>query len=479
MKRNQRAPRANPLNGFGRWWIGCGLFTAVIALAGCSYLRPPSSQPKAQVKSLQLSTNGANRVVTVRSLQLEVMRFADNYAAVVAHAADDFNTRAVGPEARRAATKWKLDHATAAYIDASGPNPVINALDIVVLASASRMVMEDNLTAPPFGEAALPLLESHRLLETNAWALVNTFLKPEQQKELLEIIQEWRRNNPQQRDVAGLRFREFMSAFSRTQERASSSPTSLFGLLFLDPMASMDPTTSAIEETRNTGERAIYYAQRMPTLLNWQVELLTYELVVQPETKQILGDTARFSKASEAFAKAAADLPGVIAREREAAIKQALEGLAQEEKKAKELFGEARVLATEARETLKAGSAAAESISTTIKTLDEFVRSVTQTNDAPSNQRPFDVLDYATTARDISSAAKDLQALLGAANSNVSQLSQLRQESAAEVRNIVDYSFSRAITLILVFFGGALVTATLYRVVANRLNARRTPAEGH
>jgi hypothetical protein len=84
-----------------------------------------------------------------------------------------------------------------------------------------------------------------------------------------------------------------MSAFGKAPQRANSSPTSLFGLLFLDPMASMDPTTAAIEETRNTAERAMYYTQRMPTLLNWQMELFTYELAVQPETKQLLADTAR------------------------------------------------------------------------------------------------------------------------------------------------------------------------------------------
>src|SRR5204862_277373 len=107
-------------------------------------------------------------------------------------------------------------------------------------------------------------------------------------------------------------------------QRASSSPTSVFGLLFLDPMASMDPTTTAIDETRNTAERAMYYTQRMPTLLNWQVELLTYELAVQPETKQLLADSSRFVQSSEAFAKTMEELPKVISREREAAIKQVL-----------------------------------------------------------------------------------------------------------------------------------------------------------
>ncbi len=447
-------------------------------LIGCTYLRPGGSQQKAQIKSLQISTNGEGGLVTVRSLQLEVMRFADNYAAVVAHSADDFNDQAAGAEARRAATKWKLEQATAAYIDASGPNPIINALDMVVLASASRLVMQDNMIEQPFGQAALPLLQSHRLLETNAWSLASSVLKPEQQQELREIIQEWRRNNPHLRSVAGLRFREFMSAFGKTAQRASSSPTSLFSLLFLDPMASMDPTAAAIEETRNTAERAMYYTQRMPSLLNWQVELLTYELAIQPEMKQLLADTARFSKSSETFVKTAESLPKVISQEREAAIKQVLEGLVPEERKARELLGEARALATDTREALKAGDATADSVNAVIQTLDDFVRSVSKTNtsEVSTNARPFDVLDYATTAREIGGAAKELSALLSSGNDSAGRLAQLRQQTAMDAKQIVDHAFARVLMLALVLTGIVLLAAILYRVVAIRLRGHRATA---
>lgn len=450
-------------------------------LCGCSRLRPSSSQPKAQVKSLQLSTNGEAAPVTVRSLQIEVMRFADNYVAVIARAADDIKEKSDGPEVRLVAAKWKLEQATAAYIDASGANPVVNALDIIVLATASRMVMENHVAERTFGAPAETLLGTHRMLETNAWTLVSAVLKPEQQQELRDIIQEWRRSNPQQRNVVGLRFREFMGAFGKTQRRSSSSPTSLFGLLFLDPMASMDPTTAAIEETRNTAERAMYYTQRMPTLLNWQIELLAYEMAVQPETRQMLSDTRQFAKSSEVFAKTAEQLPKIIDEQREAAIKQVMKELVPQEKEAKEILAAARGVVVEARETLKAGSATADSINTAIKTLDEFVRSVSKTNDSSvsTNQRPYDILDYATTARDIGLAAKDLTALLTLANDGASRLAQVRQQTAADAKAVVDHTFNRALILILVLVFGALFAGLLYRGITRRSGARVVPADGN
>src|SRR5215207_7863199 len=129
-------PAANP-PVCTRWfiaWTSLSLLTAWVM--GCSYMRPPNSQPKAQLKSLQISTNREGGSVTIRSLQFEAMRFADNYVSVVAHASDQFSARATQPEARLAAAKWKLEQATAAYIDASGVNPVVNSLDLVVLATA-------------------------------------------------------------------------------------------------------------------------------------------------------------------------------------------------------------------------------------------------------------------------------------------------------------------------------------------------------
>ena len=53
--------------------------------------------------------------------------------------------RARSPDARIDALRWKLGQATAAWVDASGVNPVLNMLDLVVLATMSRMVVEQEM----------------------------------------------------------------------------------------------------------------------------------------------------------------------------------------------------------------------------------------------------------------------------------------------------------------------------------------------
>ena len=93
--------------------------------------------------------------------------------------------------------------------------------------------------------------------------------------------------------MGSIRFREFVSGLEQNSTQAATAPTSLFSLLYLDPLAGLDPTSAAIQETRELGERVMYYSQRMPKLLSWQSELLAYQIADQPESKQILNDANR------------------------------------------------------------------------------------------------------------------------------------------------------------------------------------------
>ena len=128
-------------------------------------------------------------------------------------------------------------------------------------------------------------------------------------------------------------------------------------------------------------------------------------------------------------------------------------------------------MVVEARETLKVGGATAESINAAIKTLDEFVRSVAKTNTSANatNERPFDVLDYATAAGQIGAAAKELNALLVSANDSASRLAAIRDHTAAGANAIVDHAFMRARTLILLAVLSAFFAGILYRMIAARL----------
>jgi hypothetical protein len=429
-----------------------------LALTGCSLLRFHSSPPKAEVMSLQLGTNAQSSAVTLGVLGLQVMRFADSYVAAISQAADDFGAKAGTSKARLAALKYKLGQATSAYTDATGPNPVVNALDILVLVTVSRMVVED-YGVETYGDKTLALLEIQRQQETNAWKLADGMLKPGQKQELMGLILEWRQKNPHQRYVGAIRFNEFLTALGRTPQQSTTSPNSIFSLLFLDPFAGLDPTAAAIEETRRLGERAMYYTQHMPQLLSWQAEVLAYQLADQPESEQILSNANQLAASAQSFATTAQQLPQLINDQRQAAIQQLLDGLTSQE--------------SQARATLSSAGDAATNINAAILSLTEFVRYVSPTNSGPAsaatNSRPFNVLDYGTAATQIGAAAQQLNALLTTVNQTTPQLAQLGQQTTADANRVVNHAFHLGLVLILFLLAGSVVAGLTYRFLARKL----------
>ena len=345
---------------------------------------------KSVLQSFTGKAGDAARTNAVAALQGQVMREADQFVGAVAQGTADFHKQVGTIEARNLAQQWKLNEATVAYVNATDENPVLGAVGMVVLASLSRMVVEDYWVGEKFGAAARPLLEIHRRLETNAWSLVQEVLTSDQQQELRNLILAAREQNPHMRYVAAVRLPELLTALGTvpSQEQVQK-PGSLFGLLYINPLAGLDPTTQAIQQTRLLAQRMMYYVQRAPMLLSWQVELTTYQLAAQPEARQLLADVDDVSQSTKVFAKTAADLPQLVNDQREAAINQLFAGLATERTNivADLAAQEAKLgkLLPEVRQTLSAGGAMADSLNATIQSLDAFVHYVSppETNSPP------------------------------------------------------------------------------------------------
>jgi hypothetical protein len=471
---NQNFQKHNPKEHSHNCWDGfCGgagllcILICAIGLTGCSAVKIANPKTQTEANDVQLSAKVTGPVSST-VLQAEVLRFADTYVAMVAESCDDASAKSTNTAIRVAALRWKLDQATAAFNDATGDNPSVNALDLLVLVTMARYVVED-FGVTTYGNAALPLLDTQRNLESNAWAMARSILQPSQEKELKDLIEEWRRKNPNQRDIGPIRFREFAATLGRTPKQSTITPTSIFSLLYIDPLAGLDPTTAAIEGIRELGERAMYYSQRMPMLLNWQTQLLVLQLAEQPAPQQMLNDANQLASAAKVFAQTSQQLPQVINDQRQAAIQQILDGLVAQGNKSRELV-------TDTRLTLNSAASAASNINNAILSLTAFVQFVTPTN-TPSaspdtNSHPFNVLDYGTAATQIGSAANNLTVLLASANQSLSQMEKLSQQMTDNASQVMHHAFWLGLALIFIFLAGSVVAGLVYRALANKLANR-------
>jgi hypothetical protein len=332
---------------------------------------------------------------------------------------------------------------------------------MVMLASASRMVVEDYWVGIAHGEAARSLLEVYRVLETQSWDLVEGWVTEAQKADLRGLIVAWRNENPLQRQVAGSRIQEFAESLGRRSKlKLDKTHTSLFGLVGLDPLASLDPARQEIEKTRQMAERVLYYGQHFPTLINWQAELLTYQLACQPESRQVLSNVGQIAESAERFCKVAEQLPMVIDQQREAAIQQVFDHLKADEKQARELLAELRA-------TLVEGTVAATNITILVQAIDTLLAPrMPATNDvhvsATEKGRPFDIRDWRDMLVEAAGAAGACNQLMGSVTSAVPAL---RGTAADAGTQLLDHVLRVGLMLIAALLAAALIVILAIRKI--------------
>jgi hypothetical protein len=433
------------------------MLLSACALCGCTLVNQMMpSKRSAREHAQQLQT-----------LQLSVMRFADEYVGLTREALSDFQAGTQSPEERLNVQNWKIQQATAAYTIASGPNPVNNALDIVVLASLSSTILQQTWVGEAYGARAEPLRETYRSVEADAWKLLTGVLTDAQVATLHQLLTRWRIEHPNVREVADIHFREFADSVSEAAaHEAGKGGGNLFSMLRIDPFITLDPAVREIAQSRELAERSIYYMQRAPGLLDMQVERLSYQFAVMPETKALLGDAQRISLVGSASDQLVRTLPEVVAREREALIAQLVRTINDDNA----TIGS---LAAQLRTTLQAGTETATAVH---GTLDAFERIKAQFGPKPGEPvpqetgPPFDIRQYTEMLREATNTSRELNILAQRADSLLPVLRTATQDASGHLDRALNHLFFLLLLLIFAAAVAALLTALAYRRLTARFN---------
>jgi hypothetical protein len=220
-----------------------------------------------------------------------------------------------------------------------------------------------------------------------------------------------------------------------------------------------------ITQSRELAERTIYYAQRVPNLLDMQVERLTLEFATMPETKRLLADADSVSGAASIAGRVIGDFPGLLSGEREAAIRQFMDAIKIE-------TANIRQLALDVRATLEAGTATSNSLNATIRSFDQMVAGFDKPAPAgaPAQApgRPFDITEYTAAAAEITRAANELQQLIAGVGKDSPALVQAADRATLRLQDVVDHAYWRIAQLIVLLLLGGLGAALTYRAIARR-----------
>jgi hypothetical protein len=439
---------------FSRRFLVCGLVLAVV-LCGCQTIERVDPRKRAAEQHTE----------KVRRLQLEVMRFADEYVGRSRESVTRFQDGLKTPEERLVAQSWMVQQASSAYTIASGANPVSNALDMVVLATLSRMVIDDSWVGGAYGARAQNVLDTYRELEAEAWQLIKGLLNEQQIASLHQTIAQWRAKNPNVRAVSYIHFRDFALAAGPV-DQSTAGTGSLLSFVGIDPLSNLDPAVQEIAQTRQLAERAIYYMQRAPDLLDMQVERLTYQFAVMPETKTLLTSVDRASLIGSSSDRLVDTLPELLDHEREALVAQLTQTLNSES-------ATLGTLADRMRTTLQAGTDTATAVNGALQSF-ERISSLFAKKPQPASAtpqppgKPFDISDYTAMLQQAASTARELDNLAQHGDQLTPALRAATQDAAMRAQGILNHLFLLLVLLVLVIATAALLAALAYRRITMR-----------
>jgi len=390
---------------------------------------------------------------TITELELfpVVTAFADSYASRIMQSNINLQKKLTKASDRMAAYNIMVQSLTAAYDIAASPSSTIAILDMTVMVTLERIVWEEFWYPKKFGDPAQATMKTLRQLEKQIWAIASKMLTSEQEQELLNMIQEWRKIHPDQQIVHSIRLSNFRE---------------ILGMELKDPKGLF----SGVRKAANTaddlwflGERYRFLLTRLQMMLNFQLELSYMQMVNQPEMNQLLKDTGRVTESVEKVAETAAKLPETA--------QNLIQGLADESDQFRKLF-------EEAQQTLTVGNEMISLVNKTLDTIDSLVERFDPLREKSQGAEPIDIAEYreaaevfTETARQLNLLAQSLDQLLAGPHlaNRLSQLiaavGQIKQES----KGLIDHIFYRTILLFIVILIGIFFGALLYRYISIKL----------
>ncbi|MFO1051077.1 MAG: hypothetical protein U1F36_02535 [Planctomycetota bacterium] len=261
-------------------------FLLALATSACSLGSP----------SVPATSTRFGQGISEIEVQALVMQMADDYDAALGEAVYLVLRKGGIDSTGRWLSLSFLRNGMGAALDiASGPNPDIGLLDLLVLVTLQTQAFEKHWI-PAGIDAGLGAAAVARLhqAENSVWAAARRLLSAEQEQTLRQLIADWVAQHPDQTVVAFVRFSDF------TEERkqmTAGARAQAAGLL-----REIDEATVAVEQARLFGERALWFASRYPYLLGQQMELTAYRMADQPEVKDAQRLAAGATSAVEGLA---------------------------------------------------------------------------------------------------------------------------------------------------------------------------------
>lgn len=366
--------------------------------------------------------------------------FADRFVTYLVEACDKVAKDNPDPEARTQALRMKLFDSDSVYGIVSSPNPLGQLLDLCVLVTLAKINwVEEGRAKKVFGaDRCQPVIDALNTADTEVWEMAARFLTPSEITETKKLIRQWRAKHKEVALVAYVRFDDFARARAGLEQ---DNPV-VKGLF-----SQIGEANRSIQTVTDFGERALYYSERMPRLLQWQTERTVQAVMENP-------DIQRTITVSEQMSKTLSEETQKFDQRQEQ-----IQGLLQQ---ADKITANGKDLIVEARQT-------SATLTETIKAADQLLHTLNPPPEpgAPPGppRKPFDINDYGNTLEKLSAASKETRLLVESTGNLESspEFNARLGEVEAFTKRRIDHITMRVAQLIVFFFVMLLLSKWIAR----------------
>jgi hypothetical protein len=420
-------------------------------LAGCATTAPPQT-PDSESRVAPFTVTQVNG--SYEMLEDQLRRFSARFGTRVALTTDQIMANAESPAEQLAMLSWRNVSLTTIVEMAVGPDVVTNLLDMIVVTTLTRLVLQDYWLPEVLGEdVGQALLETYRILEDDIWQIADQVLTSDQQASLRMLIAEWHRDNPDQNYPWYVRLDEFSGPSAADLRRVEQSG----GLL------GIRAATQSVQDIEAVTERLMFYLQQAPQLTMNRMEENVLHLLQSQSVQTTVEDVERFIVATEGLVALVAQLPS----EQFAVIDQFMRQLSVQRAEFFEEFEgsgpQAEAVVRELRQSLE--------------TFERILELLRLSGADANGQRKFDIRDYRDFAAEAAGTAQELRLLVEAAERVLEPRDWENQDTefSAAVEQVVRLEDGLVVRLailsmvMIAFFFSCLLA---YKLVAARISSR-------
>ena len=418
-----------------------GLAAACSTFPACASSRPdPTAQVAVTVAPPIAAKPAEPGKMTLGELDQLTYAFADRYFMTISSAVDNLKRDNPDAEQRRAAHRMKVIGVLAINDIASAQDPYSQVLNLLVAVTLqTRVWIDEGRAEAVFGERAPILVQALIEIRRDAWRLAERVMTPDQMERLELMITAWRREHPQQDQVAFVKFDEF--ATSKATNLAKEM-TASGGLL-----APLDDANRELVEYRRLAERAFWYTKRAPSIAGIQAEAASNEIMASPEISKLFSDVDRVTDTAEQIGKvvttAAAHGPEIAATA--TGMMDSVAGI----------LRESRLTIAQAETTLK-----------TVHELYPHLLEPKPDNGPPG--RPFNIVEYTDALHATAGVLKEANQLAGQSPAASALVTRHLQDAAAFTDARLDRIFTLIWITLGVLFSGIIGTVVLLRHIGRK-----------